>query len=175
MVASGKVRPAGVCLCSAATFFCTRLRLFCCLTPPTRFSRPATDPRCQLSSPEFYAACSASPPPPLSLVFGESALTSRMAVFERLRLLRAAAGRSAARDIRARVAEKEVRKGMASGVGGEQLLAGEKSALGKLEVCTLEFCGWVVRYIIALLALVGLGLADLVKAVNAVNQQCAVS
>ena len=68
-----------------------------------------------------------------------------MAVFERLRLLRAAAGRSAAREIRARVAEKEVRKGMASGVGGEHLLAGEKSALGKLEVRTLDFCDWRVQ------------------------------
>lgn len=91
--------------------------------------------RRQLSSPGFYAACSASPPPPLSLVFGAGALASRMAVFERLGLLRAAAGRSASREVRARVAEKEVRKGMASGVGSEQLLAGEKSALGKLEVC----------------------------------------
>lgn len=60
-----------------------------------------------------------------------------MAVFERLRLLRAATGRSATREIRARVAEKEVRKGMASRVGDEQLLAGEKSALGKLEVRSL--------------------------------------
>lgn len=60
-----------------------------------------------------------------------------MAVFERLRLLRATAGRSAAREIRARAAEKEVRKGMASGVGAGQLLAGEESALGKLEVCAL--------------------------------------
>eukprot|EP00752_Nemacystus_decipiens_P001949 g1876.t1 len=88
----------------------------------------------KLSSPEFYAACSASPPPPLSLVFGARALASRLAVFERLRLLRTVAGRSAAREIRARVAGKEVRKGMASGVGSEQLLAGERSALGKLEL-----------------------------------------
>lgn len=55
-------------------------------------------------------------------------------MFERLRLLRVAAGRSTARESRARVAEKEMRKAMASGAGGERLLGGEEKALGKLEV-----------------------------------------
>lgn len=80
-----------------------------------------------------------------------------MSVFERLRLLRAAAGKSAAREIRARVAEKEVRKGMASGVGGEQLLAGEKSALGKLEVCTLASLRLESTKLHRLLKSIGLG------------------
>lgn len=99
----------------------------------------------QLSSPGFYAACSASPPPPLSLVYGADALASRRGVFERLRLLQVAAGRSAAREIRARAAEKKVREGMASGSGSAALLAGEKTALGKLEVRALvERVGWSV-------------------------------
>ncbi|CAM9476924.1 unnamed protein product [Ectocarpus sp. 4 AP-2014] len=88
----------------------------------------------KLSSPEFYTACSASPPPPLSLVFGARALASRVAIFERLRLLRAAAGQSAAHESRARVAEKEMKTGMTRGGGSEQLLAEERSALGKLQL-----------------------------------------
>ncbi|CAB1112702.1 unnamed protein product [Ectocarpus sp. CCAP 1310/34] len=88
----------------------------------------------KLSSPEFYTACSASPPPPLSLEFGSRALASRVAIFERLRLLRAAAGQSAAREIRARVAEKEMKTGMTRGGGSEQLVAEERSALGKLQL-----------------------------------------
>ncbi|CAM9896948.1 unnamed protein product [Ectocarpus fasciculatus] len=88
----------------------------------------------KLSSPEFYTACSASPPPPLSLVFGSIALASRVEIFERLRLLRAAAGQSAAREIRARAAEIEMKTGMTCGGGGEQLLAEERSALGKLQL-----------------------------------------
>lgn len=85
----------------------------------------------QLSSPEFYTACAASPPPPLSLVFGSRDLASREAVFTRLSLLRAAAGRSAARGVRARAVQEEMRKR----TGGAQLLKGEKSALRMLEVC----------------------------------------
>lgn len=79
-------------------------------------------------------ACSASPPPPLSLVFGSRELASRVAVFTRLSLLRAAAGRSAVRELRARAVEEEMKKEKEEGAGREQLLEEEKSALVMLEV-----------------------------------------
>lgn len=88
----------------------------------------------QLSSLGFYAACAASPPPPLTLVFGSRALASRVAVFSRLSLLREVAGRSVVREYRARTAEEELRKGAKGGRGGEKMLEEEKSALGALDV-----------------------------------------
>lgn len=94
----------------------------------------------QLSSPEFYATCAASPPPPLSLLFGTRALASRVAVFTRLSLLRAVSGRSAAREVRARATELEMRKGMEGRTRSERLLLEENSAFGKFEVCESIAC-----------------------------------
>lgn len=92
-------------------------------------------PVSQLSSPEFFASCSVSPPPPLSLVFDSGALEFREAVFARLALLQQAGGRSAVREIRVRVAEEELTRG--SELGGtttKQIPEDEMSALRMLEV-----------------------------------------
>lgn len=68
---------------------------------------------------------------------GSRALKSHEAIFARLSLLRVAGGRSAARGIRVRAVEEELRRGggergLNEGRGG---LAGEeKAALGMLEV-----------------------------------------
>lgn len=99
-------------------------------SPPARTSSA----HLQLSSPEFYAACAASPAPPLSLVFGSRGLASRQAVFMRLSLLRAAAGGSAAREIRATAAETGIKREAERGTVTEHLMEKEQSALEMLEV-----------------------------------------
>lgn len=63
-----------------------------------------------------------------------------MAIFSRLSLLRAVSGRSAAREVRARATEMEMRKGMEGRTRSERLLVEETSALGKFEVCESIVC-----------------------------------
>lgn len=102
--------------------------------PHLRYNRASPD-RLQLSSPEFYAACSASPPPPLSLVFGSGALKSQEELFSRLHQQREAAGRSAARAVQTPGTGEEIKRGSLGGSDGKQLLKKrEEMYLQRLEV-----------------------------------------
>lgn len=100
------------------------------LTPHLRYHRASYD-RLQLSSPEFYATCSASPPPPLSLVFGSGALKSQEELFSRLHQQRVAARCSAARAVQRPGTGEEIKRGSPGDSNGKKR---EELYLRRLEV-----------------------------------------